>query len=63
MVYEYAVPSFLCITITYTLLEWWIKTAPVLGFKGRDLNKPGEQYAVEAAGVWVIISSVFGIWL
>lgn len=61
MVYEYVIPCILSMFVTHILLNWWIRIAPILGFKGKDLNKPGEQYAVEATGIWVILSSVFGI--
>jgi len=55
------VPLVVSSIIVKLFMDWWINTAPKLGFKGRDMNKPGEVYAVEASGVWVILSIVFGI--
>lgn len=54
-------PSVVSALISYSMLNWWTRTAPELGFLGRDMNKPGEVFAVEAGGLWVVLSIVFGI--
>lgn len=58
---EYIVPSMFSMISTWILLDWWIKTGSRLGFTGRDMNKPYEHYAVEGSGIWVVLSSVFGV--
>lgn len=60
---EMLVPGVISAIIAKGLLDWWLRTAPRLGFTGRDMNKLGEHVAVEASGIWVILSSVFGILL
>ena len=39
----------------------WIRAAARMGFKSRDMNKPGEVYAVDAGGVWVVVGAAFGL--
>ncbi|MCC6041168.1 MAG: glycosyl transferase family 4 [Desulfurococcaceae archaeon] len=56
-----AVPILVSATIAKYTLKWWLRVGMELGFKGRDMNKPGEYYAVEGGGLWVILSSVFGL--
>jgi UDP-N-acetylglucosamine--dolichyl-phosphate N-acetylglucosaminephosphotransferase len=55
------VPILVSAVSTKVLMDWWLKTAHRLGFTGRDMNKPGEVYVAEAGGLWVILSTVFGI--
>lgn len=55
------VPTIFSALLAKLTLEWWLKTGFKLGFLGRDMNKPGEHYAVESGGLWVVLSSVFGI--
>lgn len=55
------VPGLVSSAVSYTLLEWWLRTAPKLGFVGKDMNKLGNVVAVEAGGLWIILSLVFGI--
>lgn len=61
MIIELLLPAFISAVSSKVLLDWWLKTAPKLGLIGRDMNKPGEHYAVEASGIWIILSSIFGI--
>ncbi|MEM1772422.1 MAG: glycosyl transferase family 4 [Desulfurococcaceae archaeon] len=61
MIIELLLPSLLSVVSSKIFLDWWMKTAPRLGFIGKDMNKLGEIYAVEASGIWVVLSSVFGI--
>jgi UDP-N-acetylglucosamine--dolichyl-phosphate N-acetylglucosaminephosphotransferase len=56
-----AIPVAFSATLAKITLEWWLRTGARLGFVGRDMNKPGEHYAVEGGGLWVVLSSVFGI--
>ncbi|WP_042667503.1 glycosyl transferase family 4 [Desulfurococcus amylolyticus] len=60
-VLSYLIPVLVAAATTSILLEWWVRTGLRLGFKGRDMNKPGEHYAVEAGGIWVLLGAVFGI--
>lgn len=60
---EYIAPSLFSALTAWFLLDWWVKTGFKLGFTGRDMNKPGEHYAVEGSGIWVVLSSAFGILL
>ncbi|MEM4952678.1 MAG: glycosyl transferase family 4, partial [Desulfurococcaceae archaeon] len=61
MIIELLLPSLLSVVSSKIFLDWWMKTAPRLGFIGKDMNKLREIYAVEASGIWVVLSSVFGI--
>ena len=56
-----AIPVVISAVLTKITLNWWFKTGIKLGFIGRDMNKPGEHYAVEGGGLWIILSSVFGL--
>lgn len=49
------------LVVTNTLLEWWVRVGASLGFTGRDMNKPGDHYAVEAGGIWVVLGAAFGL--
>lgn len=60
---EYILPSVFSALTAWILLSWWVKIGYKLGFIGRDMNKPGEHYAVEGSGIWIVLSSVFGILL
>lgn len=55
------VPVAVSIASAYVMLSWWIKVAPILGFLGKDMNKPGHPLVVEAGGLWVVLAFVFGI--
>lgn len=48
---------------TASSLKWWVKQGQKLGLVAKDMNKPGEVYAVEAGGIWFVIGSVFGLLL
>lgn len=63
MFLELALPALTSAVLCKALLDWWLEVAPKLGFMGKDMNKPGEHFAAEASGVWVVLSSVFGILL
>lgn len=47
--------------VTLTGVKWWISIGSRIGFKSRDMNKPGEVYVVDAGGVWVGVGASFGI--
>ncbi len=47
--------------ITLFLVDWWIGIGKRLGFMSKDMNKPGDVYAVESGGVWVAVGASFGI--
>ncbi|WP_048078554.1 MraY family glycosyltransferase [Desulfurococcus mucosus] len=57
----YLVPVAVSAATAWLLLDWWVDAGWRLGLKGRDMNKPGEHYAVEAGGVWVLLGAAFGI--
>lgn len=61
MVFEFVVPALISAVVSKLLLDWWLDKASSLGLVGKDMNKPGNHMAVEASGVWVVLSSVFGI--
>jgi UDP-N-acetylmuramyl pentapeptide phosphotransferase/UDP-N-acetylglucosamine-1-phosphate transferase len=61
MIMELLLPAMLSALFSKILMDWWLRTAPKLGFLGKDMNKPGEHYSVEASGILVVLSSVFGI--
>jgi len=60
-VVELIIPVLVSTLLSKFTLDWWYRVGFKLGFLGRDMNKPGEQYAVEGGGLWVMLSSVFGI--
>lgn len=47
--------------ITYVLLSWWLRTAPLVGLVGRDMNKLNGREVPEAGGLSVILGASFGI--
>lgn len=55
------ISSIIAFIIAFIGISWWINIANKLGFKGRDMNKPYETYAVEAGGVWVSFGASFGL--
>lgn len=60
---ELVLPGLVSAIVARVLLNWWLGAASKLGFAGKDMNKPGERLVAEAGGIWVILSSVFGILL
>ncbi len=48
-------------TITLIAVDWWISIGRRMRFLGRDMNKPGEVYAVRAGGIWVTFGASFGL--
>ncbi|WP_440059744.1 MraY family glycosyltransferase [Thermogladius sp. 4427co] len=42
-------------------VRWWISKARLLGFVGRDMNKPSEVYVAEAGGIWVSLATAIGL--
>ncbi len=53
--------SVIAFTVSLTGVRWWVRVGGRLGFRGRDMNKPYETYAVEAGGVWVSLGASFGL--
>jgi len=41
----------------------WIRVAMERGLVGFDMNKPGRRRVAEAGGVWVIVGTVFGLFV
>ncbi|MEM0247189.1 MAG: glycosyl transferase family 4 [Desulfurococcaceae archaeon] len=60
---ELVLPGLVSAIVAKTLLSWWLTAALRLGFAGRDMNKPGERMVAEAGGIWVVLSSGFGVLL
>jgi UDP-N-acetylglucosamine--dolichyl-phosphate N-acetylglucosaminephosphotransferase len=60
-VIELIAPLLVSTLTSKMLLDWWVNVARRLGFVGRDMNKPGEVYVVEAGGIWVILATTFGV--
>jgi len=60
-VVKLVVPVIVSALLSKISLDWWLRAGSMLGFIGRDMNKPGEHYAVEGGGLWIMLSSVFGI--
>jgi UDP-N-acetylglucosamine--dolichyl-phosphate N-acetylglucosaminephosphotransferase len=60
-VIKLVVPAAASTASAKVMLDWWLGVAARLGFVGRDMNKPGHPPVAEAGGVWVVLSSVFGI--
>lgn len=58
---ELAVPTLVSLAASKIMLDWWLKTALKLGFVGRDMNKPGHPLVAEAGGLWVVLSTAFGV--
>ncbi|WFO75005.1 glycosyl transferase family 4 [Desulfurococcaceae archaeon MEX13E-LK6-19] len=52
---------FVSFLVTFIGVSWWINVGSKLGFMSRDMNKPGEVYAVNAGGVWVSVGASFGV--
>jgi len=55
------IASTISFIIAFIGISWWIDVGNRFGFKGKDMNKPYETYAVEAGGVWVSFGASFGL--
>lgn len=58
-----ALSALVSFALTAYTLKWWVNHGRRLGLVAKDMNKPGEVYAVEAGGIWFVIGSVFGLLL
>jgi len=55
------VPAAVAFFVSYVGTSTWIEVARRAGYVSRDMNKPGEVYAVSIGGIWAVMGMVFGL--